>query len=283
MFPPGVQRDQAKGFVLWLLLACESLSQFSCSADAPAGWREQRSSGVSASRRPPPCQNQTNPFRECLLCKSAMHMWWDAATAPASSAEASILLALLLSAECCWSGGPHVLWGPSWPPTQERGQALCLAACCTLCVSCCRTEKSRLVAWAAPCPIWHGASCHLGEVHHIDVTLCSLTSPRLFSKQRKPPPEAGSFLPAAFKIVGWLSVTITHEGFPPPLYERTPAELVPMGLAWRRVAALLLVLFLLLGECPARAFSSRRVGSKAGGNPAEARCTGCLPGDALPP
>lgn len=85
----------------------------------------------------------------------------------------------------------------------SRETASTLPRC--MCVSCCRTEKSRLVAWAAPCPIWHGASCHLGEVHHIDVTLCSLTSPRLFSKQRKPPPEAGSFLPAAFKIVGWLS------------------------------------------------------------------------------
>lgn len=129
LFPPGVQRDQAKGLVLWLLLACESLSQFSHSADAPAGWREQRSSGVCASHRPPPCQNQANPFRECLHCKSAMHVWWDAATAPASSAEASILLALLLSSECCWSGGPRILWGPSWPPAQGRRQALCLAAC----------------------------------------------------------------------------------------------------------------------------------------------------------
>lgn len=159
MFPPGVQWDRAKGLVLWPVFACESLSQFSRSADAPAGWWEQRSSGVNASRRPPPCKNQTNPFRDCLHRKSftfvcllrghahpawdvslpapppcpqlaaaavcawrcgagggmsAMHAWWDATTAPASGAEASILPAWLLSPQCCWPGGPHVPWGPSW-------------------------------------------------------------------------------------------------------------------------------------------------------------------------
>lgn len=93
--------------------------------------------------------------------------------------------------------------------------------------------------------VWgRGAGCHLPEACYSAIAPHSSTSPRCFAAEET---TAVRQLPPRCFQNSRVAVTTVYKSLPPPLWERTQPELLPMGLEQCLLAAFLL----LLGECPA--------------------------------